>query len=186
MIVEPVAAARQGRGDQYQIDETMIVEATAATLTAGTAASDGVSAPGWRREDDENLVIYQCNGGDVGPLGTLRHGNGNETGGVPFTVVAGFDLAPVTSAANRTRIEEGLPQPTLSISGDPRVIVSQRIRRLTPTECARLQGLPDTWLDLPNKPLSDAAKYRLIGNSVAVPVVERIAKTLMAINEENP
>lgn len=29
-------------------------------------------------------VAYQCHGSNVGPMGTLRNGNGNETGGVPF------------------------------------------------------------------------------------------------------
>lgn len=47
------------------------------------------------------------------------------------------------------------------------------VRRLTPTECLRLQGFPDNWLDL-NPPLSDSAKYRMVGNAVAVPVIQWI------------
>ena len=38
------------------------------------------------------------------------------------------------------------------------------VRRLTPVECLRLQALPDDWLDL-ELPLSNSAKYRLIGNA---------------------
>jgi len=45
-----------------------------------------------------------------------------------------------------------------------------RIRRLTPLECTRLQGFPDDWLDIEG--MSDTAKYKAIGNSVAVPCVE--------------
>lgn len=48
------------------------------------------------------------------------------------------------------------------------------VRRLTPTECARLQGFPDDWLD----GQSDAAKYRMLGNAVAVPVAEWIGRRL--------
>lgn len=55
----------------------------AASLTAGVAASGGVNPPGRRAEDDVNLV-YQCHGGNVGPMGALRRGNGSLTGGVPF------------------------------------------------------------------------------------------------------
>lgn len=39
------------------------------------------------------------------------------------------------------------------------------VRRLTPLECTRLQGFADNWLDL-SPPLSDSAKYRLLGNAV--------------------
>ena len=46
------------------------------------------------------------------------------------------------------------------------------IRRLTPLECERLQGFPDHWTDLPGA--SDSARYRALGNSVAIPCVEYI------------
>lgn len=46
----------------------------------------------------------------------------------------------------------------------------QLIRRLTPLECERLQGFPDGWTALPGA--SDSARYRALGNSVAIPCVE--------------
>lgn len=46
----------------------------------------------------------------------------------------------------------------------------QLIRRLTPLECERLQGFPDGWTNLPGA--SDSARYRTLGNSVAIPCVE--------------
>jgi DNA (cytosine-5)-methyltransferase 1 len=48
------------------------------------------------------------------------------------------------------------------------------VRRLTPTECERLQGFPDGWTD----GQSDSTRYRQLGNAVAVPVVEWIAKRI--------
>ncbi len=48
------------------------------------------------------------------------------------------------------------------------------IRRLTPLECERLQGFPDGWTDLPGA--SDSARYRALGNSVAIPCVEYIMR----------
>lgn len=56
------------------------------------------------------------------------------------------------------------------------------IRRLTPLECERLQGFPDGWTELPGA--SDSARYKALGNSVAIPCVEYvmhgIALALMA------
>lgn len=55
------------------------------------------------------------------------------------------------------------------------------IRRLTPLECERLQGFPDGWTDIPGA--SDSARYKALGNSVAIPCVEfimgRIAAALL-------
>lgn len=53
---------------------------------------------------------------------------------------------------------------------------SKGIRKLTPTECFRLQGFPNDF-KLP-KTLSDSALYMQAGNSVTVPVVESIATNI--------
>ena len=57
------------------------------------------------------------------------------------------------------------------------------IRRLTPLECERLQGYPDGWTDLPGA--SDSARYRALGNSVAVTCVEYVMRGLaMAVDSD--
>ncbi|MFF2048092.1 DNA cytosine methyltransferase [Stenotrophomonas bentonitica] len=51
------------------------------------------------------------------------------------------------------------------------------VRRLTPRECERLQGVPDDWTLTPNakgKPLADGPRYKMLGNSFAVPVIHWI------------
>ena len=54
------------------------------------------------------------------------------------------------------------------------------LRRLTPTECARLQGFPDWWCDGADG--SDSAQYKLWGNGIALPcavdVLGRIVKAV--------
>lgn len=50
-----------------------------------------------------------------------------------------------------------------------------RIRRLTPTECERLQGFPDGW----TKDLSDSQRYKCLGNAVTVNVIENIINKLI-------
>lgn len=59
------------------------------------------------------------------------------------------------------------------VSQDKCIVEGPRlIRRLTPLECERLQGFPDGWTDIPGA--SDSARYKALGNSVAIPCVEYI------------
>jgi len=56
-------------------------------------------------------------------------------------------------------------------------------RRLTPRECARLMGFPETF----KIPVSDTQAYKQFGNSVVVPVVEHLAKAVMtSLRSEEP
>ena len=50
---------------------------------------------------------------------------------------------------------------------------------LTPTECARLQGFPDDWLDLPG--VADGPKYRALGNAVTVPVIQYLGERIIEV-----
>lgn len=54
------------------------------------------------------------------------------------------------------------------------VRVGKLIRRLTPLECERLQGFPDFWTNIPGA--SDSARYKALGNSVAIPCVEHVLR----------
>lgn len=59
-----------------------------------------------------------------------------------------FDKEVYNSGVNATGahyIAEGGPSPTLRTSAPPGVCIQYIVRRLTPTECARLQGFPDAW-----------------------------------------
>jgi site-specific DNA-cytosine methylase len=53
------------------------------------------------------------------------------------------------------------------------------VRRLTPLECERLQGFPDQYTDIPGA--SDSARYRALGNSMAVPVMRWIGQRIDAV-----
>lgn len=54
-------------------------------------------------------------------------------------------------------------------------------RRLTPRECARLQGFPDNF----EIPVSDNQAYRQFGNSVVMPLMNAVAKQIVKVFEEN-
>ncbi len=56
-----------------------------------------------------------------------------------------------------------------------------QVRRLTPRECERLQGAPDDWTLVPNakgKPMADGPRYKMLGNSFAVPVIRWIGQRI--------
>jgi DNA (cytosine-5)-methyltransferase 1 len=61
----------------------------------------------------------------------------------------------------------------------PVIVDSWGIRKLTPRECARLQGYEDSWFQIPES-LSITQICKQVGNSVTVPLVVRIAQNLVA------
>ena len=69
-----------------------------------------------------------------------------------------------------------------------RLIPEDKVRRLTPVECERLQGFPDNWTRIAyrNKPpelCPDGPRYKAIGNSWAVPVVRWIGERIKEVDQ---
>lgn len=66
------------------------------------------------------------------------------------------------------------------------------VRRLTPTECERLQGFPDGWTDIgewtdskgKTRKSADGNRYKALGNSFAVPVVRWIGERIEIMRDE--
>lgn len=101
--------------------------------------------------------------------GTSRPaGQGNE---LDFLVSDNFawDLTSISSPTNQSRVNGTVPTLTTNTR------MYKGVRRFTPLECERLQGFPDGW----TAGHSDAARYRMLGNSVAVPVVQWIAERIV-------
>lgn len=84
------------------------------------------------------------------------------------------------SAKTRSMGESINQSPSIRSGGPVHVATEMRVRRLTPTECARLQGFPDDYLDIihKGKPASDSAKYKAFGNSMAVPVMRWLGERI--------
>ncbi len=95
---------------------------------------------------------------DVAPTLCTRAG----TGGNNLPLVAGALTARDYKGADNIYAEQG------------KLVVEppHLIRRLTPGECELLQGYELGWTDLPGA--SDSARYRALGNSVAIPVVQYV------------
>jgi len=62
--------------------------------------------------------------------------------------------------------------------------IGSAVRRLTPRECERLQGFPDDFTLVPHrgKPMADGPRYKMLGNSMAVPVVRWIGERIAAVD----
>ena len=134
----------------------------------------------------EILLEPEGGGGDSAPLGEAGSG---ATGG-PAGRVGGRRVASVTPTLGGARPHavgfhltqdpiSGDVVPALgSKSGGNGVATETVVRRLTPLECERLQGFPDGWTD----GQADSPRYKQLGNAVAVPVFEWVARRLVAID----
>ncbi len=85
----------------------------------------------------------------------------------------GIRLQFPESTTARGRVVKGASQ-TLQAGATPGVLDNMKIRKLTPTECERLQGFPDGWTE----GFSDTQRYKMMGNAVTVNVIRAIAQSL--------
>lgn len=65
------------------------------------------------------------------------------------------------------------------------VTANKAVRRLTPTECERLQGLPDGYTDIEfnGKPAPDSRRYKALGNGMAQPCADYVIKRIKEVND---
>ena len=85
-----------------------------------------------------------------------------------------INLSVPNSKTRRGRVGKQIAQ-TLDTGMNQYTLKSSSIRRLTPTECERLQGFPDGWTE----GISDTQRYKCLGNAVTTTVVCEIAKKLL-------
>lgn len=96
----------------------------------------------------------------------------------PIIFMAGQGAKAGSIAASETLFPT-LKGASSGTNQSPSIAIHQTgVRRLTPTECERLQGFPDGWTAVNNQ--ADTARYKQLGNAVAVPVVEWIARRIAA------
>ena len=139
------------------------------TLQAG--AQHGVAAYAFQPR------IARNGRGDMGDLVNALNAQSGETGkgDAAPRVAFGGDLARTLSARHDSSpcVDRGMDV----------VATSMAVRRLTPVECERLQGFPDTYTMIPwkKKPAADCPdgpRYKSLGNSMAVPVMRWIGQRI--------
>ena len=120
--------------------------------------------------DPSHTITSACVHGVAQPVtAAFKGGQGSGAGGIGYSE----HVAPTLSSSdggNRT----------------PTLLQHMAVRRLTPTECERLQGFPDDHTNIPwrKKPESpDGPRYKALGNSMAVPVMHWIGKRIQMVED---
>ena len=89
---------------------------------------------------------------------------------------------PANMSATQTASTEGV---ACNLQArNPTVVASAlQVRRLTPIECERLQGFPDSYTNVPHrgKPAADGPRYKALGNSMAVPCMRWIGERIQMV-----
>lgn len=150
------------------------------------ADTAGCNGKGWREDKSYTLntvdrpAVYDARGnGDGETVPTITGGHENRI--TDYTGIlcncAGFK-ANMGGKAHGIGYEKQ-KSPTLSAqNNDASVVIHSTVRRLTPLECERLQGFPDGWTDIgaeyvdtggKKRKVSDSARYKALGNSIALP-----------------
>ena len=114
-------------------------------------------------------------GGDGQRTGAISRGGGKPGQGYPA-------VAQVQWSSGGGKVENNTAQ-ALRAGAEHNyqfLRVGMGVRRLTPTECERLQGFPDghTLITYRGKPAADGPRYKAIGNSMAVPVMRWVGNRI--------
>jgi len=140
-----------------------------------------------KRYEDGSLPAEVWTGGVVAPTLNIM----DNTGDSRATVII-FDTGSHGDGVRVTEETTPTLQARMGTGGNntPMVSYPATVRRLTPTECERLQGFPDGWTTHrvdEKKGLveqADSARYKQMGNAVAVPVVEWIMARLVEVDSD--
>jgi DNA (cytosine-5)-methyltransferase 1 len=179
-------------------------------LISGTlmASGAGMSRPaGMASETDLCVVVPDTEPIPIHDKATRFSGGGDtrkdDGAGNGFGVGKSGDPAPTITAGDRHAIAavdcrnlrerpelsgtlQAKENGSYSLNYQNPVRMGYIVRRLTPVECERLQGYPDGWTDRGHdgKPISDTARYMMLGNSVAVPCVAYILQGIAAAHRK--
>ena len=165
---------------------------TSGQIDVATAINAHGGSHGRLDFETETFVAFSCkdhaaDAGIVAPtLRSMGHNKSHANAGGQVAVWC-FDATQITSPANRRNSKPGGPCHTLASAAHPPALVNKNVvRRLTPPECERLQGFPDGWtaVEYRGKPAADGPRYRALGNSMAVPVMEWIGRRIERVERD--
>jgi DNA (cytosine-5)-methyltransferase 1 len=110
---------------------------------------------------------------------TLNCNAGGREGHLVQSVAYGFEPGITKREGNPNRFTKEISPTLRAEMGDNQVSManSMAVRRLTPVECERLQGFPDNYTNIKEN-CPDGARYKALGNSMAVPVMRWIGERI--------
>lgn len=98
-----------------------------------------------------------------------------------------------TDKKNPGITENGIGTTLTATEEDRPMVAHSTVRRLTPLECERLQGFPDNWTDIGDwtdskgklHKAADSPRYKALGNSIALPFWQYLARRICAQYERH-
>jgi DNA (cytosine-5)-methyltransferase 1 len=122
----------------------------------------------------------------------MNGGNGDGfTEGGPMYTLNATGVHGVAAVRYKATGESSLSDVTMSITASygaggadlatKPLVCGMAVRRLTPTECERLQGFPDGYTNIKDK-CPDSPRYKALGNSMAVPVMKWIGERIKTVD----
>ena len=188
------AARLVGRADREEADVDWSLADSWLRARDGEAASVGEVPPATAVSD---VIAFKA------VVGAKARGMGASTTSAPtlasasggnrvpaIAYVAAADLRHGTLGQVTSTLQNGPAGAGWSLNAQPVAVCADVagatvVRRFTPRECERLQGLDDGWTDgvrLGGKPLGDGDRYRLLGNAWPVPVAAWLLERLLAVH----
>jgi DNA (cytosine-5)-methyltransferase 1 len=153
------------------------------------------------RLDSETENLIPMHGGHFGePIFSLAgntigrqplnggNGNGYDVSGASYTLTktdvhaVAFKVRGGCEGGGKGYLGSDDTAFTLSTNQDQHLFNQMRVRRLTPKECARLQGFPDDYLSQV-KGATDSSMYKALGNSMAVNVMQLLGERIEMVNQ---
>jgi DNA (cytosine-5)-methyltransferase 1 len=116
-------------------------------------------------------------------------GVGVRTDDQAYTIEARAEVQAVAFQSSQSGVRVGEVHATLDSNNRSRrhngTVQAMQVRRLTPTECERLQGFPDghtliSWKKKPTDDCPDGPRYKALGNSMAVPCMAWIGRRIQS------
>lgn len=176
----PMIATRSNGDDIDVIHPTICIQGNC----IDRADTAGCNGKGWRDDD----VSYTLNTIDRPAVYAMQgFGDYKETGVV--SSCKSRDYKDATDLICAVDCQNGTEPP--DINGT--LQAKSTVRRLTPLECERLQGFPDGWTDIgewvdskgKKRQTTDSARYKALGNSIALPPWKWVLKRISAQYERN-
>jgi DNA (cytosine-5)-methyltransferase 1 len=209
VAVEPYTLAIRGRGESHDLEYRQDGIANAVLTPNGGRGGIGVGAiafdttqitsPECRSNPKPNgpchtlasgqhapAIAFSCkdHGADAGEIApTLRamgHDGSHANAGGQLAIAHAFD------ARQSDVLQYGDIAGPVDTGSPPISVLTQwAVRRLTPLECERLQGAPDDWTNIAYRgknTIADGPRYKMIGNSWAVPCVRWIGERIELVD----
>lgn len=151
------------------------------TITSGTEGLGAKTGLYFVAKDEQSGLVTKPYSGTIDAsygkgLGCRQHRTGILESRLPRALL---NPGKEKTRQNGRRIkEENEEMFTLTASDIHGILLDSRIRRLTPLETFRLQGVPDAYFERAASVCSDAQLYKQIGNAVTVPVVRAIGEKI--------